>query len=63
LVSVTGAGTGAKYISEFGIALKADGSFLSCGPNPLIFLEPKTDRTLIITGTNIKIIPSSREIL
>jgi hypothetical protein len=63
LVSITGAGTGAKYLSEFGIALKADGTFLACGPNPLISLEAKTNRTLIITGTNIKIIPSSREIL
>jgi hypothetical protein len=29
----------------------------------LISLDPKTNRTFIITGTNIKIIPSSRDIL
>lgn len=63
LVSVTGAGTGAKYFSEFGIALKADGNFLSCGSNPLISWEAKSNQDLIITGTNIKIIPTSREIL
>ncbi len=63
LVSITGAGTGAKYFSEFGIAIRADGNFRSSGPRPVIFLEPKTNRTFLITGTNIKIIPSSREIL
>lgn len=63
LVTITGAGTGAKYFSEFGIALRADGSFLSCGPNPLISWKAKSNKNLIITGTNIKIIPTSREIL
>jgi hypothetical protein len=63
LVSITGAGTGAKYFSEFGIAITANGNFRSSGPRPVIFLEPKTNRTFLITGTNIKIIPSSREIL
>jgi hypothetical protein len=63
LVSITGAGTGAKYFSEFGIAIREDGNFRSSGPRPVIFLEPKTNRTFLITGTNIKIIPSSREIL
>ena len=63
LVSVTGAGTGAKYFSEFGIALKANGDFVPCGPNPLISWEAKSSKDLIITGTNIKIIPTSREIL
>lgn len=63
LVSVTGAGTGAKYFSEFGIALKSDGSFLSCGSDPVISLEANTSKEFIFTGTNIKIIPTSREIL
>lgn len=63
LVTITGAGTGARYFSEFGIALKADGNFLTCGPNPLISWEADTSKQLIFTGTNIKIIPTSREIL
>jgi hypothetical protein len=63
LVSVTGAGTGAKYFSEFGIALKADGTFVSCGLNPLISIDANSSKTLTITGTINKIIPTSREIL
>lgn len=63
LVNITGAGTGAKYFSEFGIALRANGTFALCGPNPLISWEANTSKELIITGTNIKIIPTSREIL
>jgi len=64
LVTVTGAGTGAKYFSEFGIALKADGTFVSVGDsNPLITIDANSSKTLEITGTISKIIPTSREIL
>lgn len=69
LVDFEGAGAGAKYFSEFGIALKADGSFIACGLNPSITCDPviawapNTNKELKITGTINKIIPTSREIL
>lgn len=59
-VSISGAGT---YFSEFGIAVNASGDFLSCGPNPLITLEPNSSKTLTITGGVTEIIPTAREIL
>lgn len=65
LVQITDAGDGAIFYSEYGIALAADDSFLSCGPNPKISLEPNSSRTFKITTTGDinKIYPTSREIL
>lgn len=58
-----GAQVKGTFYSEFGIALKADGTFIPCGPNPLIKLEPNSSRYFIISETVDKIIPTSREIL
>lgn len=65
LVNITNAGDNAIFYSEYGMALKADGSFLSCGPNPKITLESNASRTFEITTTGDinKIYPTSREIL
>ena len=69
LVTITGAGTNAKYFSEFGIALKSDGSFLNCGSgDPIIPISPRSDIALTITtsgsGSKINsIVPSSREVI
>ena len=63
LVNITGAGNGAKYFSEFGVALKSDGTFLQCGPNPNITIKANENIELEITGGVWKIIPSSREVL
>lgn len=67
LVNISNAGDGAIFYSEYGIALAADDSFLPCGSNPKITLDPNSNRTFTITtettGNINKIYPTSREIL
>lgn len=63
IVQITSAGDNAKYYSEFGIAIKADGKFLECGPKPKISINPQDNRELKISGTNWKLIPTSREVI
>jgi hypothetical protein len=58
-----GAEVKGTYFSEFGIALKADGTFVPCGPDSKIKIDANSSKYFKITGTIDKIIPSSREIL